>query len=51
MVKKLFHSLGSLFFLMASVYMGVLIWKSYVWAKWLHQLNDVLQHSSGGPLI
>lgn len=50
MAKKLFHSLGAVFFLMASLYMGVLLWESYIWAKWLRHLNDVLQNS-GGPII
>jgi len=52
-LKTLFWATGSICFSMISVYMCVLLWKSYVWYNWLHQLQDTLNRSSGGggPII
>ena len=44
---------GAVCFSSISVYMGILMWKSYVWAKWLHRLQDSLNRyeSGAGPII
>jgi len=44
---------GTTCFTAITVYMGILMWKSYVWAQWLHRLQDSLNRyeSGAGPLI
>ncbi len=50
---KTFLFTGSVCFTFVTFYMCVLLWKSYVWYNWLHQLQDTLNRSSmgGGPII
>lgn len=52
-MQNLFWTTGSICFSAVTIYMGVLLWKSYVWYNWLHQLQDSLNRSTGGggPLI
>ena len=44
---------GTACFVSVTAYMGVLMWKSYVWSKWLYKLQDSLNRyeSGAGPLI
>jgi len=50
---KAFLASGTVCFTAIAVYMGILMWKSYVWAQWLHRLQDSLNRyeSGAGPLI
>ena len=41
-MKKCFYLSGILFFIIASLYLCVLIWKSYVWWNWLHRMEEHL---------
>ncbi len=52
-LAKIFLLTGSACFTSVTVYMGILMWKSYVWAQWLHRLQDSLNRyeSGAGPLI
>ena len=50
---KMFLLMGSVCFASVTAYMGILMWKSYVWSQWLHKLQDSLNRyeSGAGPLI
>lgn len=51
---KWFFRFGILFFITATAYFAMLLWKSYLWALWLKQLEDHLIRQtppSNGPLI
>jgi hypothetical protein len=32
--------MGVVFFSMATIYLIVLCWKAFIWAKWIHRLSD-----------
>ena len=48
-----FLTTGTLCFTSVAIYMGVLMWKSYVWAQWIHRLQDSMNRyeSGAGPII
>ena len=37
-----FNFFGTIFFIMATAYFGMLLWKSYVWYKWLSEMEKAL---------
>ena len=51
MARKLYYRFGALFFALASSYFMILIWKSYVWWKWLNQLQRTIDSAGGGVVI
>ena len=40
--QKSFHFLGCCFFIFASCYFAMLLWKSYVWYNWLREMEQNL---------
>tara|TARA_R100000808_G_scaffold1563_1_gene7017 strand:+ start:4559 stop:4756 length:198 start_codon:yes stop_codon:yes gene_type:complete len=40
--NRCFHFFGTLFFITATAYFAMLLWKAYLWALWLKQLEDRL---------
>lgn len=40
--QRAFHFLGCCFFIFASCYFAMLLWKSYVWYKWLDAMEKNL---------
>lgn len=40
-LERLFHFAGTICFSAITIYLGVLLWKSWVWWNWLHQLNPM----------
>ena len=43
--------LGSIFFGISSVYIGCLIWKTYVWWRWLESLQHILDLNNEGLML
>ena len=53
-VQRAFYSFGTLFCITATCYFGMLLWKSYVWWKWLKHMEQQLIRQvppTDGPLI
>lgn len=48
--KKLFYRTGIAFHVIATFYLSALIWKTYVWWKWLNQLQEALDMNNSGLL-
>ena len=49
-----FFRFGILFFIVATAYFAMLLWKAYLWAMWLKQLEDHLIRQTpptNAPLI
>ena len=40
MMKKLFRITGIVFFISATIYLIVLVYKFWIWSKWLGRLQD-----------
>lgn len=39
-MKKYFYRTGTVFFVLASLFVVVLIYKAWVWYNWLHRMDD-----------
>jgi hypothetical protein len=51
-MQKIFHAAGTLFFVTATLYFIMLLWKAWIWWNWLNQLQEAIYKSpSGGPMI
>ena len=49
-----FEFFGIIFFIMATCYFGMLLWKSYTWYRWLNELEENLFRQTPpteGPLV
>tara|TARA_R110002020_G_scaffold6761_1_gene28726 strand:- start:116 stop:244 length:129 start_codon:yes stop_codon:yes gene_type:complete len=40
MNERQFHIAGTIFFITATIYLLVLVWKAFVWWQWLHRLAN-----------
>jgi hypothetical protein len=50
-LQKRYYRLGSIFFGISSVYIGCLIWKTYVWWRWLESLQHILDLNNEGLML
>mgnify|MGYP003637421313 FL=1 len=49
-----FYRTGVVFFIVGTLYFGMLLWKSYVWYNWIKSMERALitqEPPSNGPLI
>ena len=48
---KFFDKMGTLFFVVSTIYIFALIWKTYVWWQWINSLQNVLDINNKGLTI
>ena len=53
-IQRVFYTFGTVFCITATCYFGMLLWKSYVWYKWLEAMEQSLIQQippTDGPLL
>jgi hypothetical protein len=49
--QKWYYRMGTIFFAIASVYIGCLIFKTYVGWRWVEQLQNILDLNNKGLIL